>query len=311
MSGIGIITNPHSKLNKRNPDRPHLLGYIVGEAGQLEITRSLDHLEEVARRFLRSQIDILAINGGDGTISHTLSAFLRVWGDRPLPRIALLKGGTMNVLASHLGIKGNRPEHILFQLVEMVSAGVPLPVRPIQSLNIEGHTGFLYADGTSANILEEYYKNKTGTAGGIWLGIRLWLASLFGRPLARRLIRSRPIRFRPARQPALEVEALGCFASSVSNLPMGMPMFSHKRQGAGYFEGITVTTPPGKLLWRLPFILFARKKGYSFEKFSYSCKGLIIEGSEPFSYTLDGELYRSKGNLVDIKPGPLIDFIRL
>src|SRR5687768_275022 len=106
MSGIGIITNPHSKLNKRNPRRAELLGYIVGERGQLEITNTLADLERVAHEFREKKIHTLAISGGDGTICRTLTALIHAYGEVPLPRVALLRGGTINVLANNLGIKG-------------------------------------------------------------------------------------------------------------------------------------------------------------------------------------------------------------
>ena len=97
MSGIGIITNPHSKQNKRNPSRSQLLSYILGKQGQMEVTQSLDDLAQVAEKFKKNEIEILAINGGDGTISQTLTAFHKVYGDTKLPKIAILPGGTMNV----------------------------------------------------------------------------------------------------------------------------------------------------------------------------------------------------------------------
>ena len=120
MSGIGIITNPHSKLNKRNPQRTALLGYILGEKGRLEVTNNLDDLGRVAREFKSKNIGILAINGGDGTICRTLTAFIQVYGNAPLPKVALLRGGTINVLANNLGIAGS-PEQVLYRLVEVYS----------------------------------------------------------------------------------------------------------------------------------------------------------------------------------------------
>src|SRR5690349_19758362 len=105
MPGIGIIANPHSKLNKQNPERHELLGYILGQQGQLRLTESLEHLSKVAAEFHQKKIDILAINGGDGTISRTLTAIVNEYKGDPLPPIALLRGGTMNVLAQNLGVK--------------------------------------------------------------------------------------------------------------------------------------------------------------------------------------------------------------
>ena len=61
MAGIGIITNPNSKLNIKKPTRGLLLGYIVGQFGNLEITNSVDDLGRVAQLFKQQSIEILAI----------------------------------------------------------------------------------------------------------------------------------------------------------------------------------------------------------------------------------------------------------
>ena len=133
MSGIGIITNPHSKLNKRNPARSALLGYILGEKGTLEVTNSLEDIGRVAREFKERRIGLLAINGGDGTICRTLTAFIKEYGTAPMPKVALLRGGTINVLANNLGIRGS-PEQILYRLVEAHSTGGELTSRALRSI---------------------------------------------------------------------------------------------------------------------------------------------------------------------------------
>ena len=67
-------------------------------------TETLDEVRGLAREFKEKGIDILGISGGDGTNHRTLSTFLEVYGETPLPKIALLRGGTMNNLANQLGI---------------------------------------------------------------------------------------------------------------------------------------------------------------------------------------------------------------
>src|SRR5437762_2543265 len=106
VPGIGVITNPRSRMNKRDPSRMRKLGYLIGDRGSAAATRSLDDLYRVAEEFKSADIDVLGINGGDGTIHHTLTAFVRTWGDKPLPLIAILRGGTMNTIANSYGIKG-------------------------------------------------------------------------------------------------------------------------------------------------------------------------------------------------------------
>src|SRR5262245_52846991 len=93
------------------------LGYLIGSRGAAEATRPLDHLYRVAEEFKKAEIDMLGLNGGDGTIHHTLTAFSKAYGDQPLPQVALLRGGTMNTICNSLGLKGDPPK-LLFELVD-------------------------------------------------------------------------------------------------------------------------------------------------------------------------------------------------
>ena len=310
MPGIGIITNPNSKLNKRNPMRPKLLGYILGQNGIIEMTNSPDELETVAERFKRDDISILAINGGDGTISQTISKFIKVYGDTPLPKIALLRGGTMNVIALNLGIKG-QPEKLLSVLLEKVSSPDRMKTIDVDTMKIDTNFGFLYADGTSALVLEEFYKNKSNWLGAALLGIRLALSAIFRTAFSQRLIRSRPLIFTPLPQPQIKHESLGVFASTIERLPLNLPMFAKgtpKRQ----IQAISVTCPPKQLVWRLPSVFLSSKPGIVGRvKTVFFCDKLELNSKQYCPYTLDGELYFPENEKTEVSVGPTVKFILL
>src|SRR5215471_13326780 len=104
VPGIGLITNPRSRVNLRDPGRPRRLSYLIGSHGQAEATRTLDDLYRVCEEFRKERIDVLGISGGDGTLHHTLTAMIRTYGsDQSLPPIAILRGGTMNTIARSFG----------------------------------------------------------------------------------------------------------------------------------------------------------------------------------------------------------------
>src|SRR3982751_5036060 len=100
MPGIGLITNPRSRVNRKDPSRLRRLGYLIGSHGQSQATRSLDDLHRVCEDFHRERIDVLGISGGDGTMHHTLTAMVRAYGTDPLPPVAIPRGGTMNTVAA-------------------------------------------------------------------------------------------------------------------------------------------------------------------------------------------------------------------
>ena len=72
MPGIGIINNPHSRKNRKHPERMVSLGQIVGSEGKSVATQEILDIHEMARLYKEREIDILGINGGDGS-NH-------VWG---------------------------------------------------------------------------------------------------------------------------------------------------------------------------------------------------------------------------------------
>ncbi len=310
MPGIGIITNPHSKLNKRDPSRIRLLGYVLGEKGTIEVTQSLEHLEEVAQKFKDNNIDILAINGGDGTISQTLSAFLRVYKEAPLPKVAVLRGGTMNVLAVNLGIKG-RPEKILSLLLELASEPDALTTTKIPSLMVDGRIGFVYADGTCTRILEEFYKNKSGTLGAVWLGVKLVFSSFVKGELFKRTVVQEKIEFRANGFPVQNHATLSVLAATIRRLPLGLPFFGLIHKDSKVFQAISVTSTPERLLWHLPVVMLHNKENESLGKLSYCTDRLAVTAPGRFRYTLDGELYESQDSGVELKLGPVIEFVNL
>ncbi len=135
---IGVLSNlradqKHSKIQRvvdllsRYPEVFHLEtanGEDVGPA-----------MEEMERR----AIDVLVLNGGDGTVQHAMTYLLRRDGDAWQPRLAPLCGGRTNTIAGDLGARRN-PVLGLAALIDTVAAGriAELVVaRPVLRVDIE------------------------------------------------------------------------------------------------------------------------------------------------------------------------------
>jgi diacylglycerol kinase family enzyme len=309
VPGIGIITNPHSKLNKKRPSTPELLGYILGEHGRLAVTQSLEDLAKVAAKFRDADIEILAINGGDGTISKTLTAFIKAYGEKALPKIALLRGGTMNVLANNLGITG-APPRILFRLCEAYSGDNPLDSVRLRSLDVERSFGFLFADGIAYQLLDEFYLNKSGPLGAAWLVFRIWLSALVQGRLFQRMIVASP-RTIEANGEKLSHESLMILAASIERLPFGFRLFPAARQSLQQFQYASVRCAPNLLLRRLiSLLLLNQPKNYE-SKLGGLCSSLSISAKAGYNYSLDGELFTTQKEEIQIRLGPEIEFLKL
>ncbi|MFW7378279.1 MAG: diacylglycerol/lipid kinase family protein [Oligoflexus sp.] len=309
MSGIGIITNPYSKLNKRNPQLIHLLRQELGTQGTVFVTKSLAELAEIPQQFLKSGCDILAICGGDGTISHTLTSFIQAFGtDRPLPRILLLRGGTMNLVASEVGQKGP-PIQILRRFLHSYQDGKAWQTRPLRCLSIQQQYGFLYADGSNVAILEEFYRKKSGFIGACWLACRLVGSFLVKSALVENLVQMKTLQVQINQEKREIFYSLGNLAGTISKIPLGFPLLPFAQDNIDQFQVTLVTCPKEKLLWHLPRIMLQQKKGPGFGKFSTCCHEITIQGPATFSYTLDGEIYQSSSPQLTISCGPVLEFL--
>ncbi len=310
MSGIGIITNPHSKLNKRNPRRTELLGYILGEKGQLEVTKSLEDLSRVAREFKEKGINVLAINGGDGTVSRTLTAFLHEYGDKPLPQIALLRGGTINVLATNLGIKGS-PEEVLYRLIEAHAAGGALHTKKMTTIRVEDNFGFLFGNGVAASFLKEYYRNKTGPLGAFFWVLGVWGSRFLGGELHYRVVKDIPLSIAADGEPPISHTTCAIFAATVPKMPLSYPLFEALPANPGKFQVVSFTFSAKDAIWKLPIVMLKRKEGSGTGKMTLCARSLRIESEAPFDYTLDGELFVSRSHSLLVATGPELEFVAL
>ena len=103
---IGLISNPHSR---RNRSQLAAVKRIVANHPAIHhhITDSAAEIPDALRDFAASGVNVLAINGGDGT---TAQVFTELFEHRPFsapPSIILLPGGTTNMNAGDAGMTGN------------------------------------------------------------------------------------------------------------------------------------------------------------------------------------------------------------
>src|SRR5262245_21884098 len=123
---LGVVLNPHALGVRRNRKLTDRLRAVLAGDGELVATRTPAELRTAVDRFAERGYDPIGICGGDGTNLSTISQLVERLGVERLPRFAILRGGTVNTVASNLGIKG-RPEQILGRLVERMRAGQPVP----------------------------------------------------------------------------------------------------------------------------------------------------------------------------------------
>lgn len=309
MPGIGVITNPRSRANKRDPGAMRRLGYLLGSRGEAAATLSLDDLYRVAEEFKKADIDVLGINGGDGTIHHTLTAFLRTYGDAPLPLVAILRGGTMNTIANSLGIKGD-PPRMLFELVDRYHAGLGFDVFENPVLAVGDAWGFIFGNGLIFNFLDAYYGTghpSPSTAASL-LG-RAMASAAIGGPLARRITRRFHARVTVDGVPWACDDFLAVTAATVEQLGLGSRPFYRARERADAFHLLGIHAPSAaSIAVEIPRVFLGRPLRR--DKVIDTLAREVIFEAPQLEYIIDGDTYRAPDRL-RVALGPSLRLIRL
>ncbi len=306
MGGIGVITNPRSRRNRRNPALARQLAYVLGEQGQLAAPNDFDALYRVAEHFKERQIDILAVNGGDGTTHVALTAFLKVYGEEALPRIALLRGGTMNTMATGMGIRG-RPDQLLGQLVQAYHSGEPLRTLERNCLLVGDQVGFLFGNGMLSNFLELYYDGSEPSPlkAARLLGQAV-LSTLVSGPLSRRLRRRVDVQVTVDGKIWQNRDWLTIGIGTVDNIGLQFRPYPRVVGTPGHMEVLGVEASLGELARALPGIRMGRPLTHA--KFPNTlAKSVVIESDHPQTYMVDGDFHRA-GQRLEIRVGPRILF---
>ncbi len=321
MQQLGLIINPHSKLNKRNPELFHKLENIGKNVVLIRSTKTLTELDEAVAFFRSRKVPMLAVCGGDGSLNRCIEAVVKIYGSdtSAYPAIFLLRGGTMNVVANYLHQRGS-PISRLRSLVCRLEKSRALTTQAVHLIRVEGHCGFLYADAAAMPVLELFYQNKTGPLGAFWMGCKIFTWGL--RRTARFMRMFQPISYQvnlyspsgshPTR--TFGVRSMLGFCSFLTSLPMHIPLLPKQSAQPGHFHASFLELEPQQLIGRLPSLLF-----FSFLGKFHRCPELkmvftekmMISSEDKIRYTLDGELYTSHSQVLEVRAGPEIRFALL
>ncbi len=332
-SGIGVIVNPLSRKHREAPALGARLREVLNGAGVVAEASTPGALEAAARDFQRAGIDVLAVSGGDGTASYVLTAFERAYGDEPLPKVALLRGGTMNTVANGLGVPRGAPEKLLTRLVQRhsrgealdssarvtlrVRASAPVPADPPATPSPNGspgesRLGFLFGLGLGYGFLEEYYRrgDPHPTPADAAKTLAHLSASIVTRgQTAKRVAAKVPISIVADGRPWTTRDYMTILAGTVPEVGLGFRPFFRMEEGVDAFHLVGVHGPASKIVARLPNVRAGKPLGEDcaeealLERATLSCpKGGVVR------YFLDGDLYQTDGDLqVDV--GPRIRFV--
>lgn len=317
MSGIGVISNPRSGRNRRDPRIVRKLAYVLGDGGELAEPSGLDSLEEVARNFRERDIDILCVNGGDGTLSKVLSAFIRVYGEGKegrelrkvrLPLVALLKGGTMNTVAANVGVKA-RGDVMLGHVVSGYHAKEPFRTAERSLMVVNGRdAGFLFGNGVLSRFLEAYYE---GGDASPWKAVKVLaraiLSGLVGGKVARRMFARTPYKVLIDGQVWEASEYAAVAAGTVASLGFGFRPFYAATRHLDHVHALGFACGPGSVLRALHRVRLALPMNRP-DIYDQVARRFTITAEKPQDFMLDGDFLRG-GQTLSVEVGPRVRFI--
>jgi diacylglycerol kinase (ATP) len=301
--------NPRSRANRRNPRVASQFQALLGAEGRVFSPKTLDELDEAAAGLSVRPPAVIAVHGGDGTLHRAVTALGRAFGETPLPPIAMLGGGTMNVVSASLGIRAHA-EPFVRELVETVRASRPFETVRRRCIKVADMRGFIFGNGLLANFLTEYYGHGTyGPTRAAWLLLRSLGSALVGGPFIKRLFKRFEGEVEVDGQRLDRTSFVGLGAATVREVGFGFKLNHRADDDPERFGMLAIHARPIALI--PDFWPVYRGRGISPARaISGVAASMRITPKElPMTYTVDGDLYRADGPLA-IAVGPPVHFVR-
>jgi len=305
MPGIGIILNPHSKKHKLDPDRMQKMAFIVGDKGSCKETHDLGDLRRVAEEFKTRGVEILGIGGGDGTNHVVLTEFIKVYGEKPLPKITFLRGGTLNTLAAACDIKGS-PEDILSNLIYKYHEDIPFETKEVDIMEINGEYGFIFGTGVICRFMKAYYGGTPSPLWAAWTLTHAISSALVNGPFAMKLFEryDAQVTVDGKEWPFKNYSAI--YAGSVDRLGLNFRVF-HYSEEPGLFHAVCFSLPPRNILRHVPR-MFVGKHPDCDDMIEQPSREMVMKFEEPQDYTIDGDILPPVHE-IRVRTGPRLKII--
>jgi diacylglycerol kinase family enzyme len=283
----------------------------VDGQGEVADAATPEELARAVERFRAARVEVLGINGGDGTGQQVLTALSRAYGDEPLPKLLLLRGGSMNTVAHGHAIRGG-PERILRSVLAGRERAAPLRTRRRDVLRVSAdgaapRLGFIFGTGVVVSFLEAYYATRRPSPGMAALLVARGLASIVVRgPFARALVRRDPLSVLADGERWPEAAYLTIAAGTTPDAGLGFRAFARCAEAAGGFHAVGVTGSLPQLARSLPRLRRGAPWPRELARDAVA-RSLALEG-ERLRFTLDGDLYAARRKVV-IETGPGVEIV--
>lgn len=300
---IGIVCNPRAH---RNRGAEYAAGVPGVDSVAVAAPRTMAALADTLTDFAARRIDLLVIDGGDGTVRDVLTAAGDLWRAE-WPAIVVIPSGKTNALAIDLGLPTD------WSLADALAAMQRGSLRAHRPIEVAGHDGepplrgFLFGAGAFVKATDLAQRtHRAGAFNGVAVGLALgWalLLTVFG----------------GSRSPWRHGEAMGLrlpgigrddtpryllLASTLARLPVGLRPFGRVRDG---LKLLGVDGPPRWLAAAVPALLGGSEARW-LEQAGYRRRDVAaFDVDLADGFILDGELFA--GGTLTVRQGPVLSFV--
>jgi len=315
---IGVLINPLSGGNRKGLSAVRKAIAAYPRVRHCDVQTPQDVLAGLVE-FVRNDVNLVVVNGGDGTVQAALTALFHHRPFETLPLLAVLQSGTTSMTARDVGFAGS-PVKALEKIFRWADSGQGDPLilrRPVLEVRAPGHDpryGMFFGTAGIYQGIQYFHRNvnSRGLKGELGPGITiarfLWAASF------RRsgFISSVPITIALDDEPPRELDCLLLLVSTLERLFLGMYPYWGDEKAALHYTALRAR--PRHLLQTLPFILRGRKNRLARPENGYfSHNAGQIRLNLDSGFTLDGQLYTpaNRREPTVVQSGAIAPFLRL
>lgn len=313
---VGIISNPLSGGNRKGLNHIREAVQRRSEVCYVEAD-TLSGITSALLEFLNRHVNVLVINGGDGTVHAVLTELFRLFPADNMPVLTVLRSGTASMTARDVGLKGDR-DTAVSRLFEWIDLRRPAFVKKRSVIRVEYSSAKpLYGMFFGALAICQgirfchsriYTKGLYGEAAeGVTL-FRFMLATLAGND---KLLSSASVQVSLDSGPYEENNLLLLFITSLERLFLGLRPFWGNETAPLHYTALGAN--PRHILCTLPGLLLGHKNSFCRPDYGYFSHNIheariILDDG----FTIDGELYEfQQAEPVTVKEGGSALFLQI
>ncbi len=293
---IGVVINP---LSGGNLNGLGDIRRIIDDHPQVVHSDAQTPQDVLAalRDFARQEVNLLAVNGGDGTVQAVLTALFHHQPFETQPLLAVMQSGTTSMTARDVGFSGSRLRSLkkLFNWAVTGTGNARVIDRPVLQVQAPGHQtryGMFFGASAIYQGIQYFHRklNTKGLGGEIGPGLTilrfLWSAARRGSDF----IPSVPVSVAMDDNPPQQFDSFVILVSTLERLFLGLYPYWGSESGPLHYTA--VRAHPRHLLRALPSLLRGRSGAHGTpENGFYSHNAHEIKLNLAGGFTLDGQLY--------------------